>query len=114
MKLYGIKNCDTVKKAIKQLDSDNIAYEFIDLKTTELSVELLTDWLKQCPKTLVNKRSTTYRQIKEEWLSVEDDLSAQIKLIQENPTLIKRPVIVLDNAEIIVGFDKQIYQQLGQ
>ncbi len=113
MKLYGIKNCDTVKKAIKQLDSDNVAYEFVDLKTTKLSVELLTDWLTQCPDKLVNKRSTTYRQIKEEWLSVEDNLSAQITLIQANPTLIKRPVIVLDNGEIIVGFDKGTYQELG-
>ncbi|PIE46505.1 MAG: arsenate reductase family protein, partial [Gammaproteobacteria bacterium] len=69
MKLYGIKNCDTVRKAIKFLDGQGSHYEFIDFKTTKLSAGKVKNWLTQCPETLVNKRSATYRKIKTAWLS---------------------------------------------
>lgn len=111
MKCYGISNCDTVKKARKQLDEQNTEYEFIDLKTTTLSEILLTDWLTQCPDTLVNKRSTTYRNIKAEWLAAKTQ-AEKISLIQSNPTLIKRPVLAKENGDIIVGFDTTAYQLL--
>lgn len=94
LKLYGIPNCDRVKKARRQLDSEHTLYEFINLKTADLPAELLTDWLTQYPETLVNKRSTTYRQIKADWLAAENSIAQQIALIQRNPTVIKRPVIV--------------------
>ncbi|PID66370.1 MAG: arsenate reductase [Gammaproteobacteria bacterium] len=110
--LYGIKNCDTVKKAIKQLDKQRTAYTFIDLKTADLSTELLQDWLRQCPETLVNKRSTTYRRIKADWLAA-DNQQAQIALIQANPTVIKRPVLVKADNHIMVGFDAMLYGQLA-
>lgn len=113
MKLYGIKNCDTVKKAIKQLQNQQISYEFVDLKTHDLTEETVRGWLSQCPDTLVNKRSTTYRQVKETWLSAESDVSAQITVILEHPTLIKRPVLEKDSGEIMVGFDLKAYESLS-
>lgn len=112
MKIYGIKNCDTVKKALKQLNAQNSHYEFIDLKTTDLSADLLADWLSQQPNTLINKRSTTFRAIKSDWLAAEDDTERQIRLIQANPTLIKRPVVEKANGDIIVGFDSERYASL--
>lgn len=102
MKLYGINNCDTVKKARKQLDTEGVDYEFIDLKTVKLDAALLGSWLEALPNTLVNKRSTTYREIKTDLLSA--DTAATIALIQANPTVIKRPVIVRDNGEVGVGW----------
>lgn len=112
IKLYGIKNCDTVKKARQQLNTQGIVYDFIDLKTAELSDDLLRHWLQQCPNHLVNKRSTTYRNIKDNWLATEDNLNAQITLIQQHPTLIKRPVLQLADETIIVGFDTDAYHRL--
>lgn len=103
LKLYGIPNCDSVKKSRKQLDADGTAYEFIDLKRIELPIDTLADWLRQCPDTLVNKRSTTYRQLKADWLAAEGNIHAQIALIQANPTVIKRPIIVADSGDITVG-----------
>lgn len=111
-KLYGIKNCDTVKKAIKQLAEQQTDYEFIDLKTVTLPHELLHDWLSQHPQTLVNKRSTTYRQIKNDWLAAENDVNRQIELIQANPTLIKRPVLERADNTIIIGYDTTKYTNL--
>ncbi len=104
MKLYGISNCDSVKKARKQLQADGIDYDFIDLKTAELSDELLQTWLQALPETLVNKRSTTYRSIKADWLAAADDIAKQIALLQTHPTLIKRPLIEHDNGELSVGW----------
>lgn len=110
LKLYGITNCDSVKKARKQLEADGISYEFIDLKSAELSADMLSDWLSQCPDTLVNKRSTTYRQIKADWLAAEGNAGAQIALIQANPTVIKRPVMVSDNGDVSVGINKALFK----
>ncbi len=101
--VYGIPNCDSVRKARKQLESEGIAYEFVDVKRTALSAEMLRTWLAQQPDKLVNKRSATYRAIKSEWLSVQDDMDGQIALIQANPTVIKRPVIVDDSGNVTVG-----------
>lgn len=106
MKLYGIKNCDTVKKARKQLEAEGAEYCFIDLKVTELDDQLVTDWLKLLPTALVNKRSTTYREIKQQWLDAEDNVTEQVALIKANPTVLKRPIVVKDNGEVTVGWSK--------
>ncbi|PIE45304.1 MAG: arsenate reductase [Gammaproteobacteria bacterium] len=114
LRLYGIKNCDSVKKAVKQLNEQQTPYEFVDLKQVTLDTALLKDWLSQQPKQLVNKRSTTYRSVKADWLAAEErnDRDAHIVILQNNPTLIKRPVIQKDDGTIIVGFDAETYQQL--
>ncbi len=113
LKLYGIKNCDSVKKAIRQLQAHNIPFDFIDLKTCELSDSLLADWFHQCPEYLVNKRSTTYRQLKEQWLTSSNNQAEQIHLIQSHPTLLKRPIIVTEDGTINVGLDSNLLQQLS-
>lgn len=107
MKLYGIKNCDTVKKACRFLDAKGVTYEFVDLKTTPLSDEQLKVWLQN--PALINKRSSTYRQIKAEIEACQSEVEL-IKIIQANPTVLKRPIIVKDDT-LVIGFAEQTYRE---
>jgi arsenate reductase len=101
--LYGIKNCDTVKKARKWLDENNIAYRFHDFRTDGLTSEQLAhfaahaDWNK-----LLNRNSTSWRQLSAEQ---QADLTQNkaLQLMLEMPTLIKRPVLDTGD-QIIIGY----------
>ena len=115
MILYGIPNCDTVRKARKFLEQNNIPYQFHDFRKDGVTLELLQTWLKQHPiTTLVNKRSTSWRQLNE---SQKEALISHCELttLIEHPTLIKRPVLQTDNtpnSPIIIGFKESEYQTL--
>jgi len=109
--VYGIKNCDTVKKATKWLDSQNITYSFFDFKKQPLTAELLNEFVsKSSWDVLLNKRSTTFRNLPEEIKNnLTDDVVFQAVLSQ--PTLLKRPL--LDHQEgFHVGFKEALYQEL--
>ena len=104
MKVYGIKNCDTVKKARKWLDENGIDYEFHDFKKDGLSEELLARFEEGAGwETLLNRRGTTWRKLPEE---VRDTIGPQSahQIMLENPSIIKRPVVERDG-EITVGFN---------
>ena len=104
MKLYGIKNCDTVKKARKWLDDNGIDYEFHDFKKDGLNGDLLSRWEQAVGwELLLNRRGTTWRNLPEE---VRDTISAQSahQIMQENPSIIKRPVVERDG-QVSVGFN---------
>ena len=107
MKLYGIKNCDTVKKARKWLDENGIAYEFHDFKKDGLSSEKLSQWEQALGwEALINKRGTTWRKLPDE---VRDTISAQSaqsahQIMLENTSIIKRPVVERGD-EVSVGFN---------
>lgn len=104
MKLYGIKNCDTVKKARKWLDENGIGHEFHDFKKDGLDSERLSQWEQAVGwETLLNRRGTTWRKLPDE---VRDTISAQSAhdIMLENPSIIKRPVVDRDG-EISVGFN---------
>lgn len=90
--LYGLKNCDTCKKALKALEAGDIAHRFVDIRAEADLPAHLPVWLKEAgSKALVNTRSTTWRGLSEaERQRAEDEPAA---LLIENPTLIKRPVI---------------------
>ena len=93
MKVYGIKNCDTVKKARKWLDENGIAYEFHDFKKDGLSSEKLSQWEQALGwEALINKRGTTWRKLPDE---VRDTISAQSAhpIMLDTPSIIKRPVV---------------------
>ncbi len=111
MIVYGIKNCDTVKKALNALDSNNITYDFIDIKKCVPDTHTLQHWCDTVgEEALVNTRGTTWRQ-----LSDADKHHAKqqpIPYIQQMPTLMKRPIIVHDNGDITVGFTAQVQQKL--
>ncbi len=112
MKLYGIKTCDTVRKARKYLKEHGIDYTFVDMRAIPVGCETIDRWLEQVPiETLFNKRGTTYRKLGLGEMDL-DESGMREWLCKEN-TLIKRPVIETDDGRVIVGFDPQVYAGLG-
>lgn len=109
--LYGIKNCDTCRKARKAMDASGIPYQFHDLREDGLSATLLEHILERTAvMTLLNKRSTTWRQLDDTDKQDLDANSARV-LMLANPTLIKRPL--LDTGETIrVGYRDGDYNDL--
>ncbi|UTW46073.1 ArsC family reductase [bacterium SCSIO 12696] len=109
--LYGIKNCDTVKKARTWLDNRNICYQFHDVRGDGLSREQVQQWTQQLGwQTLVNKRSTTWKQL-DQGLRDTMDTDTAIDAMTQHPTLIKRPVLE-HNQQLHVGFKADQYQLL--
>lgn len=90
MNVYGIKNCDKVKKQLKQLEADNIDFEFVDLKKFELTAKKIKDWKKSYGDWPVNKRGRTYKQIAEKFESASE--SEKCNLICENTSSLIRPI----------------------
>jgi len=109
VKVYGIKNCDSVKKALKFFKEHHIEYELFDFKTQHLPCEKIEQWSKKVAmKSLFNTRSTTYRNLKLKELNL-DEAGQKEWLCKEN-LLIKRPVVEKES-EILVGFDEENYQR---
>jgi arsenate reductase (glutaredoxin) len=109
VKLFGIKNCDTVKKALKHLEAHGHSVEFHDFRKDGLSKEQLTAWLDKISwQQLLNSRSTSYRQLSDEQKQDLDQTKA-LALMLENPTLIKRPVLEVDQQQLLVGFKPELY-----
>ena len=107
IKMYGIKNCDSVKKAQRFLQSNDVNFEFIDFRQNPIDNKTLSSFVDQLGwDTLINKRSTTYRN-----LSDKDKQNITPDLVLKNPTLIKRPVLVTDQ-KISVGFSEKLYESL--
>jgi len=112
MIVYGIKNCDTVKKALTWLKEHELTYEFHDFKKEGISEDRLIKWSEQLGwEALLNKRGTTWKQLDQQTKeSIIDSLSA-FALMQAKPSVIKRPVI--EAGEILLnGFDENAYIQL--
>jgi arsenate reductase len=112
MKLFGIPNCNTVKKSRAWLAENGIAIDFHDFKKQGVTEALLKRWLEQVPwDKLVNRQGTTWRQLPEETkATIQDDASA-IALMLEKPSVIKRPVLEY-RGKIHVGFDETVYHTL--
>ena len=107
LKIYGIKNCDSVRKAIKFFKSHDIPYKFVDFRKTPVDEPVVNEWLQYTDiKTLFNTRGTTYRTLKLKALNLSDN-DKQIWLSREN-MLIKRPVITFDNG-VMVGYNEAEY-----
>ncbi|GLX76885.1 arsenate reductase [Thalassotalea insulae] len=109
--LYGIKNCDTVKKARKWLDTNNVTYHFHDLRGDGLDNELLTSFVEKSDwQIMLNKRSTTYKNLPDE---IKNNLTEQVLFdtVLTHPTLLKRPLLMTDNA-LHIGFKAEQYQEL--
>lgn len=111
--LYGIPNCDTIKKARKWLADQNIDYEFHDYKKAGITSATLKTWCQQVDwEVLLNKRGTTWRKLPD---AVKDSVNKTqaIKLMVEQPSMIKRPVLI-HNDKLLVGFDSESYAALWQ
>jgi Spx/MgsR family transcriptional regulator len=109
LKIYGIKNCNSVRKALKFLKAHHIPHEFIDFRQTPVNEETIRKWLeKNNLKSLFNTRGTTYRTLKLKDLNLDDEAKTQW-LAKEN-MLIKRPVIVFDD-QVIIGYNESEYSE---
>ena len=109
--VYGIKNCDTVKKSTKWLTANNISHQLYDFKTQPLTAELLTQFVQQSDwSLLLNKRSTTFRNLPDE---IKNNLTDDVMFtaVLEQPTLLKRPLVSLDG-QLHLGFKEAMYQDL--
>ncbi len=108
LKIYGIKTCDSVRKAIKYLKTQEISYEFVDFRKTPVGAHEVNEWLKYSNiKTLFNTKGTTYRTLKLKELDLSDE-DKKTWLSKEN-MLIKRPVITFED-KVIIGYNELQYQ----
>jgi len=111
MKVYGISNCDTVKKSRKWLDQAGIAHEFHDFRKQGLDEQRLSQWEHAVGwETLLNRRGTSWRKLPEQTRDNIDASSAHA-LMLDNPTLIKRPVVEAGDT-VTVGFSPVRWQEL--
>ncbi|MFW1761588.1 arsenate reductase [Acinetobacter calcoaceticus] len=113
LKIYGIKNCNSMKKAFDALQAKGLNYDFHDYKKQGIDADTLKIWLKEIGQdTVLNKKGTTWRKLSEEEqtraLSSEDYL---IEALIAQPSLIKRPVLQTSQG-FIVGFDEATYQNI--
>lgn len=107
--IYGIKNCDTMKKAFAWLDQHGVAYTFHDYKKSGIDSARLHAWSKAIGwKTLINTRGTTWRKLPPERQEFSTQ-SAAVYLMVEFPSLIRRPVVETDSGQLLVGFDPTLY-----
>jgi arsenate reductase len=109
--LYGIKNCDTMKKARAWLDSNGVPYEFHDYKVSGIDKATLERWAKTVGwETLLNRAGTTFRKLPDEKKTNLTQAKA-IQLMIEQPSMIKRPVLERGKT-LLVGFSPKEYSAL--
>lgn len=109
-KLFGIPNCDTVKKARTYLEKKKVETEFIDFKKYKPTSEDIERWSKVFGGLPVNTKGVTYKKHKAEFENLAP--KAQIKFIQENTSMIKRPILEKNNKVLAFGFDEANYKEI--
>lgn len=109
IKLYGTKNCDTMKKARSWLDAKGVAYSFHDYKAAGIDRARLEGWARKVGwETLLNRAGTTFRKLPDAEKANIDDRKA-LALMAEQPSMIKRPVLDLGGS-LVVGFKPEQYE----
>lgn len=109
--MFGIPNCDTVKKARNFLEQHQIKYEFIDFKKTpptKTQIQTWSDYLGELP---VNKKGMTYRKYKDQYESLSTP--EKIDFIIANASIIKRPILMVNDKTLAVGFSEEQYNALS-
>lgn len=108
--IYGIKNCDTMKKARDWLDKKKVGYEFHDYKTQGIDRPVLEAWAKKVGwEVLLNKAGTTFKKLPDAKKTGLDEKKA-IALMLDQPSMIKRPVLDI-GGKLTVGFKPEVYEQ---
>jgi len=111
--VYGIPNCDTVKKARSWLEARGVPFEFHDFKKAGLSPSLVKGWLADVSlDVLVNRRGTTWRALPDEAKAAAETMDGAIALMVEKPSVVKRPVVVVDGRVKSLGFSVEQYEAL--
>ena len=110
IKIFGIKNCDTMKKAFRWLDANNLEYSFHDYKKEGLDEATAKAWVDELGwDNIINKRGTTWRKLDEETKGTMDNNNA-VHIMMTQPSIIKRPLLVVKES-IYLGFDAENYAQ---
>ena len=108
--IYGIKNCDTMKRARAWLDKNRVDYEFHDYKAAGIDRSRLERWTKKVGwETLLNRAGTTFRKLPEKDKANLSEKKA-IGLMLAQPSMIKRPVLELGGSRLLVGFSPETYK----
>jgi arsenate reductase len=110
--IYGIKNCDTMKKARAALDRKGVAYDFHDYKTQGIDKAKLETWAKKAGwEALLNKAGTTFKKLPDKDKEGLTEAKA-IRLMLAQPSMIKRPVLELPGGKLLVGFRPDAYASI--
>lgn len=110
--IYGIKNCDTMKKARRWLDEAQLSYRFYDYRAEGVTRELLQDFILRADwRTLLNTRGTTWRRLDEEQRRQAGDAEGALALMVSQPSIIKRPVLQRSDGALLVGFEPEQYRR---
>jgi Spx/MgsR family transcriptional regulator len=113
MILYGLKNCDTCRKARKELDRADIPYAFHDVRETQIAKSQIAQWAKAVGfEAMLNKASTTWRALGDAEKASLNEAKA-VALMAKYPALIKRPLIALDNGAVLVGWTAEAKAAAG-
>lgn len=109
--VYGIPNCDTVKKTLTWLKAKKIDFVFHDYKKEGIDKKKLTEWCKHAGwETVLNKKGTTWRKLSPSEQAEIRNITTAVNFMKENTSAIKRPIIEAKN-DILVGFDDARYAE---
>jgi len=110
--LYGIKNCDTIKKARRWLEEHNLDYRFHDYRTDGLDAELMHTFIQALGwEALLNTRGTTWRKLEEDKRAAINNAESAAALMLEMPAIIKRPLLWAPGQPMLLGFSESSYQR---
>jgi arsenate reductase len=111
IKVYGIRNCNTMKKAFAWLDAKGVAYEFHDYRKAGAPIDHIDAWIARAGwETVLNTKGTTFRKLPRE-RQQDLDAAKAAALMRELPSSIKRPVIESGNDTLLIGFDAEAYEK---
>ena len=116
LKVYGIKNCNTVKKGLDWLNKNKIEFEFFDVKKIDLTTEIIDEWIENMSppyssENLINKSGMTWRKLSDDEKKLPLTTKNIINLIKKYPTAMKRPLITNNKKVLAIGFDENIYNE---
>lgn len=112
MTVYGIKNCDTMKKAFDWLKENKIEYDFHDYKKSGIDKATIHEWLKSFPvEQLINAKGTTWKQLSDEQKRSISNINDAIELMISKPSMIKRPLVKMKKGYLL-GFEVEKWEEL--
>lgn len=116
LSVYGIKNCNTVKKGLDWLNKNKIDYEFFDVKKINLTDEKISEWIDNMSEpysleNLLNKSGMTWRKLSDNEKNLSLTKKNIVILIKKYPTAMKRPLIINNKEVLAIGFDENIYKE---
>ncbi len=113
IKVYGIKNCDTMKKAFTWLEKNHIDYSFHDYKKESIDAASIELWMKKIPQEkLINTKGPTYRKLTDDEKKSAMNPKTAIPLMISTTSMIKRPLVALGKEEYLLGFDEEVWKNV--